>query len=362
MDYKYASNLMDAGCCLWVGAGLTVQLAGGPKKAPQWDALTRELEERAGLGPAHPDWDYPKRLEACSQKLSPKVFQSVLRKKYYTDFSLNLLQTAKQFLDKGDFIPLFVRQVASLGQVANPIVNFNIEPLSSLLIARPAGAMRLLSYTEPHKTTVTHDEAAACFRRLVYHPHGLATGSTVMTQSQYSNQANTLAFALAAHAAFGCDLAIVGMSLEDEYLRKQITSFRGDIRAIYWFNSEFKEAPAEWARNNRVEMLAVNWPEFWNWWFEDRAWEVNEEGLCAAWYRALLEAWAEVNGGAATSLARLFADMGRDSRLPEIASELGETGEPVAEDLAALSEVVHEVGRRINKKGFGLPAPSTQIG
>src|SRR5262249_27714804 len=274
MEIEDALNhMLDAGCCLWVGAGLTAQIAGSPQNPPQWkelippqwDKLTSHLEAASYLI-THRELDYPTRLDQCSQRLGTSAFQAFLRKTYYTNLSLILLRQAQRALRTADFIPPAVRQVACLGQIANPIVNFNIEPLSSILLARPAGPVRLLSYTEPNKPVFEHDEAADRFRRLVYHPHGLATGSTVMTKTQYQAQGNTLAFALAVHAAFGSNLAIVGMSLEDAYLREQITRFRNDIQSIFWFNSEFPEEPAKWARSkeNRVEMLPVSWPEFWN--------------------------------------------------------------------------------------------------
>ena len=362
MDWSSVCNLMDSGCCLWVGAGLTVQIAGSPRDAPQWDELTSELEKLSQVQ-TRPDWDYPKRLEACAQKLGEKRFQALLRKKYYTNLSLVLLKTAKKLLDSDDFIPLSVRQVACLGQVANPIVNFNIEPLSSVLLARPLGPMRLASYSDPHmpQPAITQ-EASAHFRRVIYHPHGLATGSTVMTKSQYDAQGNTLAFALAVHATFGCDLAVVGMSLEDAYLREQITRFRDDVKSIFWFNSEFQEAPAKWAQANRVDMLPVNWSEFWSWWLKDRGFELDEENLCGAWYRVLSEAWDEVRGGAATVFKSSLASVGLDIGHLKDAEELGEPGQPISEEVAGLSGVVDDVGSRINQKGFALPQIATSFG
>ena len=365
MEIEDALNhMLDAGCCLWVGAGLTAQIAGSPQNPPQWkelippqwDKLTSHLEAASYLI-THRELDYPTRLDQCSQRLGTSAFQAFLRKTYYTDLSLILLRQAQRALQTNDFIPPEVRQVACLGQIANPIVNFNIEPLSSILLARPAGPVRLLSYTEPNKPVLTHDEPADRFR-LVYHPHGLVTGSTVMTRTQYQAQSNTLAFALAVHAAFGSDLAIVGMSLEDAYLREQITRFRNGIQSIFWFNSEFPEEPAKWARSkeNRIEMLPVSWPEFWNWW-KDRAHKPDEGGLYAAWYRTLSEASEEVQGGEATLLARLLADAGVGSetseRLNEIAGELGEPSDQHSSE--EFSGVVVDVRERIMQKGFQLP-------
>ena len=349
-----ACNLMDAGFCLWIGAGVTVHLAQGAAAVPQWPQLTRELERLGEIG-APDDWTYPRRLDACSKELGEGAFRGELRRRYYTNFGLTLLRRAKQLLAEDDFIPHEVRQVASLGQAANPIVNFNIEPLSSVLLARPCGPMRVVSYSQPYQNVLTHDEASERYRRLIYHPHGLITGSYVMTESQYGSMGATLAFRLATHAAFGGILAIVGMSLEDEYLREQITAFRGDLKDIFWFNSRFEKAPAEWAKANNVHMLRTEWAAFWEWWFTDRAREVSEEHLCAAWYRVLTEAWDEVRGGAAinTYLSLAQAGMVEDS-IQEKSKVLGEPGRR-AEGYDDLTGVLDEVAHRIQKKGFPLP-------
>jgi hypothetical protein len=68
--------------------------------------------------------------------------------------------------------------------LANPIVNFNIEPLSSLLLARPAGPVRIMFQQPKGKPAYTWREPGGRFQRLVYHPHGLATLDTVMTATQ----------------------------------------------------------------------------------------------------------------------------------------------------------------------------------
>jgi hypothetical protein len=357
MNYRDACNHMDTGFCLWIGAGLTVQVAGSPKDAPQWHQLTQDLERLGELG-AQPDWRYPRRLEACSKELGDGPFRAELRRRYYTHLSMVLLRHAKKFLDRDDFIPPQARQVACLGQAANPIVNFNIEPLSSILLGRPAGPIRLLSYAEPHKRVLRHDEPNDRFRRLIYHPHGLITGACVMTESQYQSQSATLAFSLAVHAAFGSNLAIVGMSLEDDYLREQITRFRGDLECVWWFNSDFTKEPAEWAQANGVDMLQVQWPEFWDWWMEDRGFELDEKGMCAAWYRVLCEAWEEVQGGAATTSWLGLAQLGYDTGELTAVAELEEPGRPM-DGVEEVSGVVDGVAGRIAGKGFSLPEIAT---
>ncbi len=44
-----------------------------------------------------------------------------------------------------------------------------------------------------------------------------------------------LAYQLSIHAAFQSNLVIIGMSLQDKYLRRQLAKFRQQIRKILWF-------------------------------------------------------------------------------------------------------------------------------
>jgi len=151
------------------------------------------------------------------------------------------LSQAAELADAEDFLPDNLRALAALGQLANPIVSFNIEPVSSLLLARPAGPVRILFQQPLGKPAYTWREPRGRFQRLVYHPHGLVTASTVMTASEYQANSQTLAFGVAIHAAFSNTLAIVGMSLDDQYLRRQLDQFRESIGRIYWFNSQFSD-------------------------------------------------------------------------------------------------------------------------
>jgi hypothetical protein len=120
-----------------------------------------------------------------------------------------------------------------LAQFANPIVSFNVEPLSSVLPARPAAPIRLVPYSNDRPSEFTWREPFGKFQRLVYHPHGLIITDPVMTESDYHSKNGTLAFGLAIHLAFGNNLAIVGMSLDDEFLRKQIEDSRRQIKISF---------------------------------------------------------------------------------------------------------------------------------
>ena len=272
MEMKPAEALwaLEGGYCLWVGAGLTHQVAAGQAAVPLWDQITTELEAEAGIrgdGQA----DYPRRLDRCMASLGEARFRSYLREQYYTQLCEALLVQALASIDAEDFVPDGVRAVAALGQLANPIVSFNIEPLSSLLLARPAGPIRIVFQQPVGKPAYTWREPGGRFQRLVYHPHGLATVEPVMTATQYEANGQTLAFRLAVHAAFGNTLAIVGMSLDDDYLREQIESFRASIGLIYWFNSQFTDDKSSWAEKHRITTVRSAWRDFWQHWADCRS-------------------------------------------------------------------------------------------
>jgi len=83
-----------------------------------------------------------------------------------------------------------------------------------------------------------------------------------MTASQYKVNRETLAFRLAIHAAFGNTLVIVGMSLNDDYLRQQIEASRASLEEIYWFDSQFPGRLATWAQQHEIKMAKIDWSTF----------------------------------------------------------------------------------------------------
>jgi hypothetical protein len=143
MALRDALWALETGYCLWVGAGLTRQVAAGHTAVPLWDQLTRELESAAGVRSGDKG-DFPNRLDRCVKLLGESVFRSFLRERYYTQLCEGLLSQAITLLDAEDFLLDSARAIAALGQLANPIISFNIEPLSSLLLARPAGPVRIM--------------------------------------------------------------------------------------------------------------------------------------------------------------------------------------------------------------------------
>jgi SIR2-like protein len=293
------------GYCLWVGAGLTRQLAAGHATVPLWDEITSALESAAGIRKAGQK-DFPDRLDRCMKRLGRNAFRSFLRQRYYTRLCEAVLVQAEQALESDDYVPAHLRAIANLGQIANPIVSFNIEPLSSLLLGRSAGPIRLV-VRQPRGTPVQtwreSGDAGGRFQRLVYHPHGLATVESVMTASQYRTNSQTLAFGVAIHASFGNTLVIVGMSLDDAYLRRQIEHFRTSIGSIYWFNSQFSRQLSSWASKLDIHCVSAPWDAFWQVW-ERLPTDLDQNQLVTAWHMAVEEAVEETEGGSLGGLER----------------------------------------------------------
>jgi hypothetical protein len=290
---------MNEGYCLWVGAGVSRQIAGGKASVPLWGALTKELESAAGVLSAEED-DFPTRLDRCKAHLGEAAFRRFLRERYYTELCCAVLSQAAATLDGEEFVPENAVCLAALGQMANPITNFNIEPLSSLLLGRPCGPFLLRFQQSIGKRSLTWREQTAHFQRLVYHPHGLATADTVMTANEYDANRQTLAFGVAIHACFDNRLAIVGMSLDDHYLREQIEQFRANIGPIYWFNSQFPDELASWAERSDIVRVCCPWSDFWQFWrglVTDKSIQFDGGGLETAWYLAVSQAVEETDGG-----------------------------------------------------------------
>ena len=358
---ELARDILEGGFCLWVGAGLTKQILADKKSAPLWPELTQEMEQQAGLAPGS-DKDYPKRLGWCFEHLrfdGPGLFRAYLRKRLYSEVCLDLLKSAPNPGDDSSLIPPRIREVASLGQLANPIVSFNVEPLSSVLLARPAGPIRLVPYSTSRAGEITWREPFSSFHRVVYHPHGLITGDPVMTAADYEQKNATLAFALAIHMAFGNNLAIVGMSLDDEFLQRQIENGRRDIREVLWFNSSFEESHRAWAAKINVRLIETPWPDFWSFWTKQNV-ALDEKNLHAAWSLALSLALEEVRGGHLTAFAQTLRRISPEDerKCLDLAQEFGEPGRPIDGGFDS-GGIVRQIQNRI-KANFDTGAPSLQ--
>ena len=361
------------GYCLWVGAGLTRQLAAGHANVPLWDEITRELESAAGIRNAGQN-DFPNRLDRCMKRLGRNAFRGFLRQRYYTRLCEAILVQAQQALESDDYVPAHLRAIANLGQLANPIVSFNIEPLSSLLLGRSAGPIRLMVHQPrgtPVQTWRESGNAGGRFQRLVYHPHGLATVESVMTASQYRANSQTLAFALAIHASFENTLVIVGMSLDDNYLRRQIERFRASIGSIYWFNSRFSRQLSSWASKLDIHCVSAPWDAFWQVW--DRLpTDLDRHQLVTAWHMAVEEAVEETEGGSLGGLERSLASTAtRDvpdsfrqlaRRLAKAGKRGGEPGTSEGNRSKTPREIELALRKRLMRERISMPEITKKFG
>lgn len=298
------------GFALWIGAGVSLHLATGAAQRPKlWRKFVEDLEAELQLAPPPDGATFPERLEACSRHIQLHEFQIRLRRAFLTPTAEAVVASAKQY---GGQVPPSFGQISKLGRYANPIVNFNIEHMTSRALASAHGPMAIRTFVPvvPGGTTAEFRfesglesvDVEVRFRRSVYHPHGALQpgGICVMTASQYAALDGTLALQLATHLAFDQHLLIVGMSLDDRYLRDQIERFRRHIRQVTWFGSEPPAALSPeirhwvWRANvNRVQVKS-DWSDFWQAvdMRLDRSVAPEPLHLLVAWHNTVLEAIA----------------------------------------------------------------------
>jgi len=300
-DWRQAACDLETGVCLWIGAGVTKHLARSVKgDVPDWGGLTNDLERAAGLeADGQATRSNPERLDACAENLGIDVFRRTVSRRIYGDLCLQLARFAHG--ERGGFgePPDVAWQLGALGWLANPIVNFNVETLTSHLIARPGGPCRILPYRDRCRSG-DEQEPSGNFARVVYHPHGAVnySGAAVMTASEYRRHAGSLAYLLAVSAAFENDLWICGMSLDDAYLRNHLEQHRDQIRNVRWFDAPSALAKhAAWALRARITAVAVDWKEFWTRVQADLGPQVRRSGVMTAWFHVLDTAITEVTRG-----------------------------------------------------------------
>jgi len=310
---------LETGICLWIGAGVTKHVAlsiGGA--VPDWNALTSELEVRAGIaGNSAGSSSNPERLHACLESLGASTFRHAVSRYIYGELCVALARFAHSNRGRLAEPPQSALQLAALGWLANPIVNFNVETLTSYLVARPGGPCRILPYRDSSRgAPYEEQESSSDFWRTVYHPHGAVNygGRAVMTAGEYHTHDGSLAYLLSVSAAFENNLWIVGMSVDDAYLRAQLTAHREQIRQVRWFNSETELRKHEaWARDARVTLVPVVWPEFWSTVGCELGPQVRRAGVMTAWSHVLTVAIQELTRGGPSqeleTLARLIPDL-----------------------------------------------------
>lgn len=329
--------------CLWVGAGISCQLArSGDATMRDWTGLVEYIEAQAGIVSQIKD-DLPWRLRECQKKIGMTRFQRYLREELFVKLCEAIIKAAQERRTTGCVYSTEFRQIASLGFRANPIVSFNIEHLSSIALARAGGpcetrCFRMQPCLEFGYKSDSYDPPSgeSGFRRLIYHPHGLITesGQCVMGADTYAihGQDSSLGLRMAVHAAFDSFLVIVGMSMGEEYLRDQLTRHIDHIGKIYWFTDKCEDpATTAWAKDliarRKLEVALAPWPKFWK--AVDQCLDPPEDTLLrVAWKELLLQSCYK-----SSTVARLYRISPQDS----LKSHLLYTGE--FDDIASLPDV-----------------------
>jgi hypothetical protein len=271
MNLKSVLQRLSRGqSCLWVGAGVGIQLGRASGGAvPGWDDLVGALEADARVSPP-PGVPFAARLDVVLERLRRVRFQRELRERVLRPLGEAIVAAWRKHRK---VVPQEVLTLAQLGFLANPIVNFNIETLSSEALVLGSGPWWPVVFSPPVPDSLSGPKSSRGsqdkqrHQRRVYHPHGALdiSGVCVMTEREYRSMNGTLALQLAAHAAFGLDLVIVGMSLQDAYLREQLDAFRTQIRGIIWVTQPPIEPDVEaWCYRSQVEVIQTKWPEFWD--------------------------------------------------------------------------------------------------
>lgn len=293
MDLSQAlERLRYSGYCLWVGAGVSIHLGRAASQTlPGWKGLVehaeRPLDLMRGEYPGKPDFSLPERLDIVARNLGRASFDELVFRHLLKPLDEALWTAAREGAGKDVPFPKEVSQLASVGMRANPIVNFNIEHWTSVFLAAPGGpfAVRpfdVLADAQAPSASIVREYYGKIsepdgrrYIRSVYHPHGVLriadesgrpVGRCVLTQQDYDQMSGTLALELAVHAAFGSNLAIVGLSLDDKYLLDQLARFRKFIRTIYWFHDvdALNDDKDRWCYRHGVDRVTVRWPEFWD--------------------------------------------------------------------------------------------------
>ncbi|MBV9963721.1 MAG: SIR2 family protein [Parafilimonas sp.] len=265
-------SLANSGYCLWVGAGIDTYLATNTNiKIPNWRELAKQFEERSNTILPNLRLTIQERLEFAASNIKYYDFKRLIRESILKKVAEAIISHIRN--DQGE-PPDCIKRMAKLGSVANPIINFNVEKISSQVLANGSGPYSIKTYGKnliKNRGSITHQggENSGKFRRHIYHPHGSidSYGLSVFTESDYKSQSQSLAYQLAVQSAFDDNLFIVGMSLNDEYLKEQIANFRSEIKNIYWVrtaNDETNDDLEKWIWKNKIQILEVkNWEEFW---------------------------------------------------------------------------------------------------
>lgn len=315
MTLEQSINYLNRqGYCLWVGAGVSAFLATDTSVViPTWTNLVELLEKESNINPPTIPATFPERLEVVLSKFNSFTFRQRLRELILKRVSSAVIAQTENYDDN---IPKTIRCIAKLGFLANPIINYNVEAITSQILSIGGGHYSIKTYGKKEiddNTTISRGTAFSMrddkyenqrFKRHIYHPHGNIDGYgvSVFTDEDYKKHRHSLAYQLATHSAFDDDLVIVGMSLDDKYLREQIANFRKEIRQIFWFQTSkpLTDEIKKWCWRYDINLITFNnWTEFWKI-VDDVFPEPPEKDLLLTWMNIVGEAVSIINDASET--------------------------------------------------------------
>jgi hypothetical protein len=240
------------GYTVWFGAGVGIAMTRGA--APSWKSLISGLTVETDL-PA--DWtarDYPSRLDWIASQKGHRAFRAALRR------------AVVEPMLAAEIEPQVVKDMAVIGLRAGALVSFNIEIVSAIpLSVGRGGSFVPRAYRRPEAESMLKPwTGGGVVGSAVFFPHGILDleGNCVITKSEYDAHRMSLAVGTAVNLCLGGDLLIVGMSLDDAYLRDAILQHRRWIRDVFWVDSRFQHE--EWARVANVHCVRASYGEIWS--------------------------------------------------------------------------------------------------
>ena len=202
--------------------------------------------------------------------------------------------------------------MAIIGSRASAFVSFNLEELTAVpfVATRASGTycVRVFAQQLEYEHRVEGMRESGPVTIPVYFPHGLLShGRVVLTRSEYDELQAGVAMMTAINVALGSDLVILGMSLDDAYLRAEILKHRRWFQKVFWFNDHF--AHTEWARVAHVTMVESGHDRIWKGLSD--AFVMNDSSKKLPIFRdKMVEQLPTVMKEAATSMARFEKDYG----------------------------------------------------
>lgn len=253
-EFDHAAQLLATsrgGFTIWLGAGVSQAITRG--KTPGWGELVRSLVP-PGNSAIAVGADLPGQLEAISELIGHQRFRRALRERLMVPLSPENID-----ID-------VCAHMAVIGSRASAFVSFNLEELTAIPFVTTRGTgtycTRVFAQQLEYEHRLSGPKEPGPFTIPVYFPHGLLSqGRVTLTRSEYDQLQAGVAMMTAINVALGGTLVILGMSLDDDYLRSEISRHRPWFQDIFWFNKEFHHT--EWARVAHVTTVEVAHQILW---------------------------------------------------------------------------------------------------